>query len=71
MGMTQKLARRLTRGLWVKVMERAGRSIGRWVDTSADAPASRFTEKRHRYEEMVAEDELERDKNDHDHDHAH
>lgn len=68
MGFAQNVFRRATRRLWVRVMERAGKLVGRWVDTSADAPDSRFAPKRDVYRHMNAAAEAEHD---HDHDHGH
>ncbi len=54
MGFAQTVFRRATRRLWVRVMERAGKLVGRYVDTSADAPDSRSTPKRDVYRHMNA-----------------
>ena len=37
-------------------MERAGRLVGRWVDTSADAPSGQFEEKRDLYDQLAEQE---------------
>jgi hypothetical protein len=56
MSLASTLLRRVTRRVWVRVMERAGKLVGRWVDTSADAPDARFAPKRDVYRTMNAPD---------------
>ena len=71
MGLARDLVRKATKNLWVKFMAgTGGKWIAKVVDTSADAPDSRFKPKRNLYEQMLAE-EQEGAEDGHDHDHAH
>lgn len=67
MGLARTLLTRFTRRAWVRVMARAGRFVGRWVDTSADAPEASYAPKRNLYEKLNAD----ADGGGHDHDHDH
>jgi hypothetical protein len=52
MGFASNVLRRASKRMWVRWMDRAGGLVGRWVDTSADAPASRFAPKRNLYQTL-------------------
>lgn len=67
MSFAQTVFKRATRRVWVRVMERAGKLVGRWVDTSADSPDYRYAPKRDVYRHMQAQNAA----GDHDHDHDH
>lgn len=60
------VARRASKRLMTRLLDRAGKLVGRVVDTSADAPDSRFVPKRDLYAKMGHEAD-----HDHGHDHQH
>src|SRR5690606_33558804 len=68
MGIARTLLGKAGRGLWLRVMNRAGRLVGRVVDTSADAPDYNYKPKRDLYEKMQQEGARDGDRG-HDHDH--
>jgi hypothetical protein len=72
MGFAQTVFKRATRRVWVRVMERAGKLVGRWVDTSADAPDYHYAPKRDLYRKIQEKEAQAADApDDHDHDHGH
>lgn len=65
------IARKAGKRLVTRLLDRAGSLVGRVVDTSADAPDSRFVPKRDLYAKMNAAPEPEAPEEDHGHDHDH
>ncbi len=72
MSMIGTVVRRAGQRWWVRVLNRAGKWVGQVVDTSADAPESRFKPKRDLYSKMsTAEVQAADEEDSHDHGHSH
>jgi hypothetical protein len=72
MGLLDTLLRRALRRVATRLLERGGKLVGRFFDTSADAPDTRTAPKRNVYDQMHAAPATEGDAgDDHDHDHGH